>query len=158
MAKGAFLMIRAAQDFKARLEEAARRKGQSMTTFALDALEKEIRRVEAAPPASRHLRGVPTYFRAACSTASHGGAQGYRDVGRKFADSMPGELKAQGESGEPEHKLKELQARLDAKDFGGALAWFDREFPKFMALVPRAKRRQFTEGLYERHREKGPWF
>jgi hypothetical protein len=36
----------------------------------------------------------------------------------------------------------------EAEDDEGVLAWFDRELPRCMALMPRRRRPQFLKGVY----------
>src|SRR5262249_45642198 len=64
---------------KRRIEEAARQRAQSVTTFVREAVMKAVEKAEASGAPKRAVHGgVPTYFRAFCLEASRGGKLGYK--------------------------------------------------------------------------------
>src|SRR5207237_762160 len=80
--KDRMIVVRVDEATKRRLEEAAQRKGKTMTTFLVEAGEREARRVERTPVKGGVHGGVPTYFRANCFESSRGGDRG--DDGRIY--------------------------------------------------------------------------
>lgn len=93
--------------------------------------------------------GVPTFFRALCSDASGGGNHSYSIAGWHLGLHAP-EL-VQASVHELPLLLQELQSLLNQHDDEGVLAWFDRELPACMELVPRRRRPQFLLGVYAFH-------
>src|SRR5262245_34671437 len=85
MSKTKLITIRVDEATKARIEEAARNKGQSLTTFIVEAALDAVSRQEPEPPRPRSLGGVPMFFRMACLEASRGGASNYADAGWHLA-------------------------------------------------------------------------
>ena len=154
MSKGEFLIIRADRAFKERLEQTAKGRGLSMTTFVVETLEKEMRRAGAARPPARTFGGVPSFFLATCQTASQGGTRGYDGAGWNLGIHVAEMLEPQEERSVVQGKLRELRRLLTDQDDDGVLAWFDREFPKCMALIPRRKRMQFLVGVYGAHEDR----
>jgi len=63
-------------------------------------------------------------------------------------------LEPQEERNVVREKLTELRTLLKDQDDDGVLAWFDREFPKCMALVPPRNRIQFLKGVYGIHEDR----
>ena len=96
------------------------------------------------------FRGVPTFFRACCTEA--GAGQGYDHPGWHLAIHAA-ELVEWNEPEERDAKLAELRRLLDDADDGGVLAWFTREFPACVRLIPRRRHRQFLRGVYRAHEE-----
>jgi hypothetical protein len=157
------ICFRTDPETRARIEDAARRRGKSLTTFILDATLDAAKKAEAAPAlADRQFRGVPSYFKACCWEASRGGQRGYKtpayELCRHLAASQPYGL----EDDEWEAELQELAGLLappwpgnpdmiafHLRDDGAVWAWFERHFPKCMELVPRRRRGQFVAGVYE---------
>ena len=79
--KDRVIVVRVDEATKRRFEEAAQRKGKTMTTFLVEATDREARRVEREPAQGGVHGGVPTYFRARCHEASRGGNEGYDGAG-----------------------------------------------------------------------------
>jgi len=90
----------------------------------------------------------PTYFRALCRTATDGTTGGYRHVGAQFIGGVASML-AEDDEDQAGAKLDELEKLICGRDDGGTLAWFAREFPRCMALIPARRRHQFLAGIYE---------
>jgi hypothetical protein len=100
----------------------------------------------------------PDAFRKRCREARRGGkGGGYRLAGYTLA-GLVGDLIECDSAQERAAKLDEL-ARLiwrwsEGPDSGpvpdddGVLAWFERELPRCLALVPRGSRHQFLRGVY----------
>jgi len=96
--------------------------------------------------ASRTGSGAcPSYFRALCRTATDGTTGGYRHVGHQFIGGVASIIEGDDDD---LAKLDELAARVLARDDAGTLAWFDRELPRCMALIPARRRHQFLAGVY----------
>lgn len=145
------LILRIDQKLKRRLAEVARRKGVSMTTFVTEEVDKAVARAERQPkkPSTGTFRGVPTFFRAACAEAQRGGEGGYRGAGWTLAlhaEQMLGE-ELTGKELKP--KLDDVQKAVEKKDAAAVAAWFEREFPRCMELVPRRRREQFGLGVLD---------
>jgi hypothetical protein len=155
MSKSAYLIVRVAAALKQRIEEAARRQGMSITSFVLKAAEAAARKAESLPAAAllKPTRGkgaCPTFFVAACTEAGRGGASGYRQAAWHLTGSLMS-LKDYSLSDEEWHaRLDRLEQLIDAGDDDGVLAWFERELPRCMALVPQRRRQQFLQGVVAR--------
>jgi len=167
--KSKTICFRVSAEEKERIEDAARRKGQSVTTFLQKAAEAAVRKVEAMPATKpRQFGGVPTYFRACCWEASQGGATGYKrpayELARHLAHEQPYEMGDDEWSAE----LQELADLLmpeapdrpttpgglsmiayELRDDEAVWAWFEEHYPRCMKLIPRRRRKQFVEGVYE---------
>jgi hypothetical protein len=87
----------------------------------------------------------PSYFLAGCHEAARGGADGYAAAGHELMRHVGREI---NDGGDLEAKLDELRDLVGAGNDAGVLAWFDREVPRCMALVPRRRRHQFLKGAY----------
>jgi hypothetical protein len=88
----------------------------------------------------------PSYFRALCRTATDGTTGGYRHVGAQFIGGVASIIEGDADD---QAKLDELAALVGARDDAGTLAWFDRELPRCMALIPARRRHQFLAGIYQ---------
>lgn len=97
------------------------------------------------------FRGVPTFFRACCREASRGGKHSYEEAGHELArhcDNLHDEPEAvMGELLTLLNDAAKWYQRTDAAH-QAVLAWFDREFPKCMALIPARRRDQFVRGVF----------
>ncbi len=101
--------------------------------------------------------GVPTFFRACCREASYGGANSYKWTGYELARHTIS-LLAYEDVVDKQAKLEELHQALRSRsetsqgrqmDGAAVIAWYEREFPCCLELVPSARRSQFAEGIRE---------
>jgi hypothetical protein len=164
--RGEMICFRADAETKRRIEAAARRSGQSTTTFLLEAAIKAVQRTETKPPAApKQHGGVPTYFRALCAEAARGGEFGYRSPGyelaRHLSDQQPYDADAD-EWGAELQRLSDLllprnpatppgpgRIAYHLRDDAAVWRWFEEHYPKWAALVPPRRRKQFVAGVYE---------
>jgi hypothetical protein len=150
MPKSHFIILRVDLETKQRIEAAARARGLSVTTFVLEATEKVAGK--AIPkPATSASRGVPAFFRALCQEATRGGGLSYRVAGYELTRRLP-ELIESATPKERERKSEEFTALAGPKkprDEAKVLAWFNRELPRCMKLVPSRRFGQFVEGVYQ---------
>lgn len=106
----------------------------------------------------------PTFFRAACRKAATGGhGNGYDWAGHTLAGHVP-ELIDEGDDDARAAKLEALSDALWRRGPNGlvrgvnvflispdadeVLAWFDRELPRCMGLIPAPRRTSFLRGVY----------
>jgi hypothetical protein len=149
---------------KRRIEDAAKAKGVSMTTFVTEAAVREAQRTKPIDP-RRHFHGVPTFFRACCAEAAQGGTGGYASAGWHLANGVES---LHDDPDEVMDELRDLVAaarRADRLDIRAnrplndadraVLRWFDKEFAKCMALVPARRRQQFLRGIMAADEEGG---
>lgn len=97
-----------------------------------------------------HFRGVPTYFRGLAFDASYrrDGVYDYSICGQELARHSADMLEDGDEPGQDaQTRWDELQQLFQDWDDERVLAWYDREFPKCMALIPRRRRAQFLKGV-----------
>jgi len=158
------LVVRVDGETKRRIEDAAKAKAVSVTTFVTEAAVREAQRTKPIDP-RRHFQGVPTFFRACCAEAAQGGTGGYASAGFHLASGV---ASLHDDPDEVMDELRDLVAaarRADALDIRAnrplnyadraVLAWFDREFPRCMALVPARRRQQFLRGIMSADDEGG---
>ncbi len=113
------------------------------------------------------FRGVPAFFRGLCRDARSGGRGGYKAAGHELARHVGDLVEGDG----PEVELEELAGLLfprspdDPKqiayvrrDDEAVWAWFQREFPRCMDLVPTRRRGKFLEGVYQAADDEGGVF
>jgi len=103
------------------------------------------------------FRAVPTFFRANCWEAKRGGTLGYHLAGWHLAIHLQSLLEPAADEDRVASKLDELDelfrvAYETVEEHQAArdevvLCWFDREFPRCMALVPRRRRSAFLKGV-----------
>lgn len=154
MAKNAALYIRIDDDAKERITEAARREGKSMTTFILEAAEKEARRVQSRKPSAHGVHtGVPGFFRACCREASRGGDFGYDHPGYHLAMHLNDQMPYDVEEDEWTEELATMTDLLTEDDIEGVWDWFRRRFPRAIKLVPARRREQFVRGVQRAHED-----
>jgi hypothetical protein len=91
----------------------------------------------------------PTWFLAHCRTASQGGSNGYQAAGFELTRSVCNLEPYDIEEEEWGARLAVLAERIDAQDDAGVLAWFDRNLPRCLALVPHRRQQQFLRGVYQ---------
>jgi hypothetical protein len=152
------IIFRVEAEAKSRLEQAARIKGLTLTTFVLRAAEREAKAIESravgrAPGSAR--RGgrspaggaFPTYFRALCEEARRGGDEGYAAAGHELTRHLP-ELVDGDSPAKVEAKLAELKELIRGRDDPNVIAWFKRVLPRCIDLVPIRRHRTFLRGVY----------
>jgi hypothetical protein len=109
-------------------------------------------------PTERRPSGAcPTFFRGLCRLDSTGGASGYAIAGYSLVRAVAGLLDDQGE--DLDARLEQLEAAISPPagvgefvkppDDDAVLEWFDRELPRCMALIPRARRAALLRGVYK---------
>lgn len=152
MAKSEGIVMRVSKETKQRIESAAAKVGKSVTTFMLEAAEKEVRRVEAMKPTKGRHTGVPTYFRLLCREASAGGAYSYATAARELSRHLHGsEMPWDVDEDEWAGQVCELVGKIVDDDAEGVWDWFQEHYPKCMAIVPKRRWEQFVRGVYEAH-------
>lgn len=72
---------------------------------------------------------------------------GYDGVGYSLASALGAQEPLDAEPGAWGDEVDTLIGLLDSGDDSEALVWFDRHYPKIMALVPRRRRAQFLRGV-----------
>ena len=146
------LTIRIQEDEKSRIEEAATRRGKTLSAFVLEAAMKATSRVEDEDPAkvSRGPQGVPAFFRTLCETAQAGGGEGYGLAGRMLARHAP-DLIPEGVSKAEWRRQVDGLIVLSGRRMDWKVAeWFDQHFPECMTHVPSRRRLVFVQGaMYE---------
>lgn len=157
MVKEALVMLRVHAEEKDRIEAAARAAGRSVTDLILEAVMKEVAKIEKADGPKPTRRGhLPTYFRASCLTASAGGTQSYRWVGRSLVGALASERPLEIEEDDWCQRLEELEQLLALDDSDDdVITWFKENLPRFIAQVPPRRRGVFIEGLREGCEEAG---
>lgn len=151
MVKKEVIVMRVDVETKKRIETAASTKGQSVTTFVLEAATKAAKRVEDRPPTKGRFRGVPNYFRYGCMEASRGGSMGYETPAWHLAihvGGIFGEIPYDVEPEEWETEVDRLRDSLGDEDEEAVWEWFGEHYPKCMALVPKRRWRQFVKGVF----------
>lgn len=96
------------------------------------------------------LRAVPTCIRGLVLAAyrQYEGCN-YRDVGLGVARRTRALLEAGDCPGEDvDSRLEDLRRLLDQEDTAAVLAWYRREFPECMSLIPAKRRKKFVEGVF----------
>src|SRR5713226_10007166 len=92
MAKTSNIILRVDEEAKRRISEAARRTGESLSSFvteaAMEAVENAERRLSQEARGSRRGGAYPTFFRALCGTAKTGGAMGYSVAGYELTGAL----------------------------------------------------------------------
>jgi predicted transcriptional regulator len=147
VAKDALISIRVDSELKAKLEEAARSRGQSLTSFMVEEASKAAQRPR--PKSRAVFRGVPTFFRACCATAAEGGGHGYSSAAYELARHTA-RLLSQDVEDEDDltRRLDELRNAWATNDRAAVIAWYQREFPRCIALVPVRRHAAFAQGFF----------
>lgn len=101
------------------------------------------------------FRGVPSWFRAACRSASRGGRYGYFGVGRSFAESIGQLVPLNLEFDQWGDEVEQFAALFDAEDETAIWHWFEQRFPKLAARIPPQRRESFIDGMREVHGDAG---
>ena len=119
----------------------------------------EVVKIEGSGPIfpnSGSQHHLPTYFRGWCQTASSGGAQSYRWVGRSLLKALAMECPMELEEDEwfqCIETLDDLFASSSSDD--EILEWYKEYLPRFVELIPQRRRAIFVEGMRELHNEEG---
>lgn len=92
-------------------------------------------------------RGVPSYFRASCQTASFGGDDGYFTVGRTLASHVAGEVPYGLEDDEWFVEVETLETLLADNNDALIWQWLKVYLPRFMALIPTRRKARFIAGM-----------
>jgi predicted DNA-binding protein len=160
MAKQSIMTLRVDAEAKQRITAAAHHVGKSITNFALEATMNSVEQVENSmtkKKSTQRTQGAcPAYFRALCMTAQAGGESGYYHAGHALARGLESEGSYEMTSGEWDAEISKLEELLSA---GGndddVIAWFERNLPRCVELVPRRRRAQFVEGVRGAFKEEG---
>jgi hypothetical protein len=150
MAKNATIILRVDAETKAGIEAAAKRKGQSMTSFILETaakaagLEKPMMTTLLKP---KGKGPCPTFFRALCYEAEQGG-EGYFSAGFELAGGLASLLPYEEMGDDEWHREIRKLSKLRGND-QKTLEWFSRHLPRCLSLIPNRRREQFLAGVYE---------
>ncbi len=91
--------------------------------------------------------GVPTYFRAQCFEASQGGNHTYEHAGFCLACSLDAEVPFDVDDATWSQHLEGLRESIHAGTKRSVVTWFQQHLPRFISLVPSARRSQFVAGV-----------
>lgn len=174
MTKSEMIMIRVDGDVKRLIENAAKRRGRSMSGFVLETALKEAVSVENSAPRSDQegvqtpepVGGVPAFFRACCETARAGGTNGYTLAGYHLARRLDQIIPVGIEHDEWIERLERLEELIWPNDplmrhtktiarsgYEQVAVWFDHQFPVCMKMIPKRRRDRFVFGVVECVRE-----
>lgn len=151
--KGEIIVLRISTDDKTVIKNAADANGKSLTTFIVEASRKQADRSAKHPPARGVHGGLPTWFRATCREAAHGGALGYENVGWKLAGSVGGEIPIDIETDDWVEEVKVLTDLLADREDESVWKWFKQHYPRLIALVPTRRRDQFLDGVRRAYKD-----
>jgi hypothetical protein len=148
------ICIRVSEEERQSFKEAAARANKTLTSFIKDAALMAARKAESmTEPAESYIHnGLPTYVRATIHNASLGGATSYRDVGWQLAKHLADEIPYSADYDEWQVELDQLSGLLYPplkRDGRKILSWFDSHYPRIMQKIPRRRRLQFLEGIYQ---------
>lgn len=146
MVKQVMITIRVDRDTKSRIEAAASVKGQSMTTFIVEAAERAARK--ARPPKGQ-FGGVPSYFRGCCMEATQGGTMGYFSPAWHLTIHLDTSMPYDMDEDDWADELAQLREHSRERNDDCVWQWFHEHYPKCMALVPKRRKEQFLKGVYE---------
>ncbi|WP_406699135.1 hypothetical protein V5E97_09670 [Singulisphaera sp. Ch08] len=90
----------------------------------------------------------PTFFRATCQDASRDNRDGYLWAGYKLTAAAAGLLYEDFDEETFVGKVEAMQDAIMRRDDATVIAWFVRELPRCMSLVPARRRDQFLVGVY----------
>jgi hypothetical protein len=92
---------------------------------------------------------VPTWFKAAVTTASRGGTQNYCDVGYETCRHLSGLLPGR-DADEDEKSMDEFNQALNESDNNKELRkWARRWIPHILVFIPFSRRNIFFQGFAE---------
>jgi hypothetical protein len=159
VAKSQVVIIRVDAETKGRIAQAARDRGLTITTFLVSAADRAARTLARSAEvgtdksrrtteSGRRLAGgaCPAFFRTICHEARRGGYRGYAAAGYELTRHLP-ELVAGDPPKEVRGKLAELAKLIRRGDAPEVLAWFQRELPRCMALIPKRRHGTFLKGV-----------
>ena len=129
-----------------RAESAVDRIDPELANFNSKATPKPTRLVARTPVRGVH-DGIPTFFRAACLTASHGGPHGYASAGWHLANSLGTQMPYDLNEDEWAEEISILQTFAAEDERTAIWNWFVAHFPKAMNLVPARRRDRFVKGV-----------
>lgn len=168
MGKSSSLIVRLEDEWKHRIAAAAQREGKSVTAFVLNAAMHAVERTEATQPKRAKktkpaARGpCPMFFRASCATAKSGGASNYATVGSSLTGALASEVPYDLELEEWEARLRELEALVQSNRYRRTpafykevAAWFVKNLPRCMELIPTRRHESFARGVCEFVDERG---
>lgn len=146
------IILSVSAELKVQLQSAADALGQSLSTFITDAALKKALQV-AERQAGGLATSVPSYFRALCVQAHHGGPSGYVMpgwyLGAILATQRPREVDAESW----ERHIDALKALMANQDDEAIWQWLRAHCEACMALVPSRRREQFLHGLRRAYEE-----
>jgi hypothetical protein len=145
---------------KERIRDVAQESGQSLTTFVKDALDKAVKHAEKKKVGRKKrpatFGALPGFFKATVHEARRGGEGGYYHAGRILMLHVTSLAPYDVEDDEWAACLDVLERHIGANDDDAVLAWFEKELPRCMDLVPKRRREQFLRGVYECYEEENP--
>ena len=149
MSKKKSIIIRVDTTTKQQIEDAARRRGQSLSRFVIGAALVAARKQgKVVTSHTASFKGVPRFFAAVCQEATYGGASGYFAAGYELLRHAV-EL-TEGENDFEKHaKLDELAEYVREKDGSEVFGWYETHFPKCAAMIPVRRRQQFVDGVLD---------
>ena len=153
MARSASIIVRIDPEQKRRIEDAARKVGQSLTTFLLEATMKAVDKVEKSRPSEGQHGGVPKHFALHCVEARRGGANGYATAAYHLAMHVYTEHRWDVAWGAWKQECARLNGLCRDQDDQGTWEWFRDHYPQCMTLVPERRKQQFLKGVYQAHEE-----
>jgi Protein of unknown function (DUF1778) len=104
---------------------------------------------------------VPAWFRELCREAARGGSFGFHRVGYRWASNMPPDIPPGFTYSEWQEQVESIKnslaiAALTTVDkkwrdalIESILAWFTRNFPSQMELIPSRRHREFAQGFLD---------
>ncbi len=141
MTRDQTIILRVDAETKARIEQAARLRGLSITSFMLETAMKTAQRIEKRPPPAPS-GACPGFFKALCREASLGGANTYTTPGYELSRHMASLV-------DDLEGLYELFEERPVVNDDSVLDWLSQALPRCMALVPQRRRDSFLEGFYQ---------
>jgi len=150
---------------KNKIASAAKKQGGSITYFVTQTALKEAKKVlskkeeDIMKTMTRPVHGgVPTFFRALCFTASHGGTHSYKDAGYSFGMATEGEMPFGADYDEWNKMLEEVQGYIENEDRENIWRWYREVYPQAMRLIPNRRRESFVDGILEAYNDGKLWF
>lgn len=146
------ICIRVTDEERRVFQEAAESRHKTLTDFIKDAATEAAKKPIKQQRESHAHTGLPTYIRASIYHARRGGAVSYREVGWNLAIHLNGEIPASASFDDWQDELDALGDLLfpaHKRDAAKVLAWFDSHYPRIMNEIPRRRRSQFLEGVYD---------
>jgi hypothetical protein len=140
------IVIRVSAEDKANLEDAAKARSQSITSFLVEAGKKEAAKKPRVSSAG--FRGIPTNIKAGLYEAQHGGTNGYFWVGKRLAAQLESLVPYDMDFDQWDRYIDDLHGMVSRGDDPETWAWLKRFFPRVMQLVPSRRKEQFLKGLY----------